>query len=127
MNRAIIMLADGFEEMEALSCVDLLRRNDIKIDMVALGEKLEVRGSHDIVVKADFLFSDISLADYNCLITPGGLLGTENLLNATNFIKGLQDFYTREDTIIACICASPLLLEKAGIAKITVAQLILLV
>ena len=79
MKKTLLLLAEGFEEVEALTVVDLLRRADIVCDMAALGDSIEVSGSHGIAVRADRLLSDAENGEYDGVILPGGLRGTENL------------------------------------------------
>ena len=79
MNKIAIFMADGFEEIEGLTVVDILRRAGVDIDMVSISGRLEVNGSHGIVIKADKIIADIDQEDYNMLVLPGGKVGTENL------------------------------------------------
>lgn len=115
MKKLIIMLADGFEEIEALTVVDVLRRADFECHMVALGE-LEVRGSHDIVVKADKSITEGNFFDYDGIILPGGMPGAKNLREDIKVIELVKEFYA-SGKLVAAICAAPIVLEKAGIVS----------
>ena len=79
-KRVAILLADGFEEIEALSVVDILRRSNIAIDMISIKEEY-VNGSHNILVKSDKLISDVNSNDYDMIVCPGGHVGSVNLTN----------------------------------------------
>ena len=79
MKKTLILLAEGFEEVEALTVVDLLRRAEIGCDMVAAADAGQVTGSHGITVRADKVFSQADTEAYDGLILPGGMPGTKNL------------------------------------------------
>ena len=79
MPKTAIFLADGFEEIEALTVVDLLRRADIDITTVSIMGRKNVTGSHKITVEADSLLEDTDFDSLDMLILPGGMPGTTNL------------------------------------------------
>ena len=109
-----LFLADGFEEIEALGTVDILRRCELSVKTVSITDSLEVRGTHDINVKADILFSDINEDDIEALILPGGLPGADNLEN----YKPLRELLvkkSKEGKILAAICAAPKVLGSIGL------------
>ena len=113
MSQVYIFLAQGFEEIECLTVVDLMRRVNISITMVAIGDTLEVTGAHGIVVTADTLFSDMSFSDAHMLVLPGGAPGTCHL-NACEPLKDLlKDFYAK-GKYIGAICAAPMILGHLG-------------
>jgi 4-methyl-5(b-hydroxyethyl)-thiazole monophosphate biosynthesis len=108
---AAIILAEGFEEVEAITPIDLLRRADIEVVIYGLSS-LEVKGSHAIVIKADKNFSkNIPLPD--ALILPGGP-GHKNLANSPMILDMIQAMF-QAGKICAAICAAPIVLGKAGI------------
>ena len=114
-TRALVILADGFEEIEALTVVDVLRRGHVKVTIAALDFKL-VTGAHEIIVKADCLLEELPEHEYNMLILPGGNPGTTNLEKSelvTNHIKRMA----AEGTYIAAICAAPRILDHMGLLK----------
>ncbi|EMD17587.1 DJ-1 family protein [Eggerthia catenaformis OT 569 = DSM 20559] len=113
MKQAAILLADGFEEIEALGTVDILRRGQINVDIVSTKSILTVVSSRKIIVTADKLFVDMN--DYDMIILPGGLPGASSLRDDPKVIKLLQDYSSR-NKYIAAICAGPMALGKAGIA-----------
>lgn len=115
MKRIAVMLADGFEEGEALFIVDILRRAGFQCDGVSLVGEM-VRGSHDIVVKADKIISD-EIKAYDMLVLPGGLPGATNLRDDERVIELVKVFDQNPDKFVAAICAAPMILERAGIIK----------
>lgn len=116
MDRFLVFLADGFEEIEALTLVDYFRRADIFVDMVSVGNDLFVCGSHDIIVKADRLIDDIDLDFYDGIYIPGGSLGAKNLRDDKRVIDIVKKF-DEEKKIICAICAGPTVLDRAGIVS----------
>lgn len=116
MDRFLVFLADGFEEIEALTLVDYFRRADIFVDTVSVGNDLFVCGSHDIIVKADRLIDDIDLDFYDGIYIPGGSLGAKNLRDDNRVIDIVKKF-DEEKKIICAICAGPSVLDRAGIVS----------
>lgn len=113
MFKVAVVLADGFEEIEALTVVDVLRRANIDCDMV--GFKEQVTGSHAIQVKADRVF-DGDLSDYDLLVLPGGMPGSVHLRDNNALISEIQSF-EQAGKKIAAICAAPIALHQAGVLK----------
>lgn len=107
MKKVAVLLANGFEEIEALTVVDVLRRAKIECDMVSI-EKENVSGSHNIEVKADKLFGE-DIKNFDMIVLPGGLPGAENLANDERVIQTLRTFNNDKTKYIAAICASPAL------------------
>lgn len=116
MKKACIILAEGFEEIEALTVVDCLRRADIYVNVTSLDEDLLVNGAHDIKVKAESTFSSIDLSDFDILVLPGGGLGTSNL-SASELVCESLDYMSKNDKYIAAICAAPSVLGKNGLLE----------
>ncbi len=113
--KILVLLAEGFEEIEALTVVDYLRRLDINVKTVSMTEDEKTVGAHDIGVIADTLFQNLEdLESYDGLVLPGGLPGATNLRDDERVIDLVQDFNNREK-LVAAICAGPIVLEKAGI------------
>jgi len=115
MKKAILFLANGYEEIEALAVVDFLRRADITVDMVSVIGTLDTVSAHGVHIKADKLVEEVNPADYDAVITPGGLPGANLLAENEHVVSYLQSFYT-EEKLVASICASPLALEAAVLA-----------
>lgn len=113
MAKVAVILAQGFEEIEALTVVDVLRRANISCDMVGFEE--QVTGSHDIQVTADRVF-DGDLSDYDLLVLPGGMPGSANLRDNQALISEIQAF-NQEGKKISAICAAPIALQQAGVLK----------
>lgn len=111
-----VLLADGMEEVEALAVVDLLFRAGINVHMLAVGETLEVTGSHRITVHADSLLADADLSSYTLVMLPGGLPGTTNL-EATPGVVAEVRRRLETDLPLAAICAAPSVLAHTGLLK----------
>ena len=106
MNQCFIFLADGFEEVEALTCVDVLRRAGMPVTTVSINPGLEVTGAHGVTVLADSLFQDNDYAAAQWLVLPGGIPGAPNLAAHDALCSELvaQD---KRGGGVAAICASP--------------------
>lgn len=117
MKKVAVLLAEGFEEIEALTVVDVLRRAGITCDTVSIKNE-EVTGSHNIIVKSDKIFNDEDIKNYDMIVLPGGLPGAENLANSEKVLNVLRDFSKDENKYVSAICASPaIVLTKAGIEE----------
>ena len=107
MKKVSIFLAEGFEEVEALTPADVLRRAGAEVTLVAVGGKREVAGSHGIIITADCLFEDM---------LPGGMPGTLHLKECTPLVELLKEFCGKGKKV-AAICAAPTVLGEAGLLK----------
>lgn len=87
MKDLLVFLAEGFEEIEALTIVDVLRRADLKVDTVSIKDRLEVKGAHGVTVLADKTFDEINIEDYKAMYIPGGQPGATNLMNDKKFLS----------------------------------------
>lgn len=116
MPRACVFFADGFEEIEGLTVVDMLRRAGVSVSAVSIMGRLEVTGAHDIKIAADTLYEDEDFKDTDMLVLPGGMPGTTNLGNFRPLCELLMDFNSR-GKYIAAICAAPSILGLLGILK----------
>ncbi|MCQ2488115.1 MAG: DJ-1/PfpI family protein [Clostridia bacterium] len=101
-----ILLAEGFEEIEALTPVDVLRRAGVDVKTVAVGRDYTVKGAHGIPVKADVLIADVKDSDITAVVLPGGMPGTKNL-DASDEVRGLVRFCADKHLLICAICAAP--------------------
>lgn len=118
MKKTLVFLAHGFEEIEALTVVDVLRRAGVQVDLCSVEKELLVKAAHDIKVEADFLLKDLEEPkSYDCIYTPGGWPGAATLRDTPEVIELIQSFYNKENKIIAAICAAPIVLGKAGITE----------
>ena len=104
-----IHLAKGFEEIEALTAADLLRRVDVDAALVSVTGKLIVEGAHGIRVQADCLFEDADYEQCSMIVLPGGLPGTFGLRDHEGLCARIREF-DRQGKTIAAICAAPLVL-----------------
>ena len=112
MKKVILFFANGTEEVEALTAVDLLRRAGAEVTLTGVGGK-EVVGSHGIRITADVTEDEISSFDYDMAVVPGGMPGTKHLDASTVVEKTLSSVY-ENGGFLAAICAAPLVLGKRG-------------
>ena len=108
-----IFLDNGFEEIEAITTIDLLRRANIALTTVSVTGAETVLGAHDIAVKADKFFADVDFADAEMLILPGGA----TKLHECKPLCDLLLAHNNEDKLIAAICAAPSVLGRLGILQ----------
>lgn len=114
MKKALVLLADGFEDIEAVTVVDVLRRGGVETTTASIHDRLDVLSAHGIVMKADALYADVAEREaWDVVILPGGGEGTENL----KAFKPLADLAKRqraEGRLLAAICAAPVALVATG-------------
>lgn len=113
MKTIFVFLIDGFEEIEALATVDILRRAGLPAKTVSLTESQTVTGSHGIPVMADMMFGDVSFDEAELLVLPGG---TPAYNGHEGLKKAVRTFYDRGEKV-AAICASPMVFGGLGILK----------
>jgi 4-methyl-5(b-hydroxyethyl)-thiazole monophosphate biosynthesis len=111
-----IHLCDGFEEIEALTVVDVLRRADVEVKTVSLNGYEYVESVHNIIVRSDLCFEDADYDNCSMIVLPGGIPGTEKLRNHKGLRKQLINF-SEQGKFIAAICAAPTILGNLGILK----------
>lgn len=117
MKRAYILLADGFECVEALSSIDVLHRAGVELKRVAVGDELNVTSSHNIMsLQCDMVLGDSELEDGDALILPGGYPGYVNLGNSEAVCRVVRNYY-ESGRLVAAICGAPTVLAVAGVAK----------
>jgi len=105
-KKIAIHMTEGFEEVEAISIVDLLRRADLEALMVSMTGELEVRGAHQIVVKTDVLFEDLDYHDIYMMVLPGGMPGASNLDAHSELKKQIQQFEYQKKPMGSYLCSS---------------------
>jgi|YNPMSStandDraft_2_1061718.scaffolds.fasta_scaffold00745_3 4-methyl-5(b-hydroxyethyl)-thiazole monophosphate biosynthesis len=113
--RVAIILGNNFEEIEAITPIDILRRAEIEVVSYGVGSH-EIVGSHQIPVKADRVFvseEDIDVEEYDALLLPGGA-GVNQLVENSHVLELIQSFVKAEKWVYA-VCAAPLLLDRAGV------------
>ncbi|NHQ88166.1 DJ-1/PfpI family protein [Iodobacter sp. HSC-16F04] len=115
MNQVDLFLAPGFEEIELVTVVDILRRADISTRLISIHSALAVTGAHQITIQADL---SMDKADHHAqmLVLPGGGPGTQAMLACTDLHTRLQQ-HLAQGKPLAAICAAPMVLAKAGLLK----------
>jgi 4-methyl-5(b-hydroxyethyl)-thiazole monophosphate biosynthesis len=114
MKKVNIYFAEGFEEIEAITIVDVLRRADVDAKMISISGKKEVKGAHGIEVTADELFENADNTGADMLVLPGGMPGTRYLGEHEGLKEVILDF-AKNNKYIAAICAAPSVLGKLGL------------
>jgi protein deglycase len=112
MPHVITVLATGFEETEAITVIDLLRRAGVTVTLLGL-ESREVTGSHGITIVTDKLLADFGDA-FDGIVLPGGMPGAKNLANSARLLDLLRETHKRGG-LCAAICAAPIVLGRAGV------------
>lgn len=116
MKKAYLFLAEGFEEVEALTVVDILRRGGVDCKTVSIMSDYAVTSSHQVTIQADLLFEERELADADMLIMPGGLPGTTNL-KAHEGLDTLIRKYASAGKYLAAVCAAPTIYGEKGLLE----------
>ena len=116
MAKTFIFLAPGFEETEAITPTNILRRAGIEVSIISIASQKEVTGSHGITVIADSLFEDTDFSKGEILILPGGMPGAKNLNDHAGLKKLILD-YNSKGKYISAICAAPMILGEMGLLK----------
>lgn len=117
MKSVAVFLPNGYEEMEALCVVDLLRRAEIPVELLSVTGTLQTQGDHQISILADRLIEDATIEDYQMVVTPGGYPGSRMLSAHETVCTWIQTFANDPNRWVACICASPMVLHAAGISS----------
>ena len=116
MAKVYEFLATGFEELEALAPVDILRRGGQEVITVSVTGSLFVESSHGVTVKADLLFEDTDLGDADLLLLPGGMPGSKNL-NVHEGVRAALTSHAAKKRLIGAICAAPMVLGSLGLLQ----------
>ena len=116
MKKVFIFLADGFEEIEAIAPIDILRRAELDVVTVSISDSKTVTGAHGIKVEADQLFTETTFGENEYYVLPGGYDGMLNL-SAHQGVNELLKKQHSEGKKLAAICASPSVLGKLGILE----------
>lgn len=113
--RSYLFLAEGFEEIEAISVVDVMRRASMNVATVSITDSKIVKGAHGVPVEADLLMSECDFLDADWLVMPGGLPGAENLHNCEPLNDLIKEHFAKGGNV-AAICAAPaLVLAPLGV------------
>lgn len=116
MGTAYVFFADGFEEIEAFTCVDVMRRAGLNVEMVSVTPDEIVTGAHDVPVLCDCNVVNCDFFDADLVLLPGGMPGAATLDKCEELRKLLLRF-AEEQKPIAAICAAPMVLGKLGLLK----------
>lgn len=114
MKKVALMLAEGFEEGEALTIVDIMRRASIECNTFSIND-LMVKGAHNIKVQADYLIND-NIKEYDMIVLPGGMPGATNLRDNEQVISLIKDM-NEKNKFVCAMCAAPIVLDKAGVLE----------
>ncbi len=116
MSRVAVFFAEGYEEIEALTVVDICRRAGMEVRTVSVNGEKQVRGSHRISVGMDLSFEEVDINGLDMLVLPGGMPGTRNL-EAHKGLMEQVDAFDRAGKYVAAICAAPSILGHRGILQ----------
>jgi 4-methyl-5(b-hydroxyethyl)-thiazole monophosphate biosynthesis len=115
MKRVLVPLAPGFEEIETVTVVDILRRAGARVTLAATKDG-NLEGSRGIHVVPDILLEDVGIDEFDLVVLPGGQPGTSNLQKSER-LRIILKTMNRKNKLIAAICAAPLVLQSAGLLK----------
>ena len=113
-TQVLLPLADGFEEIEAVTIIDVLRRAEIIVTIAGLGSNAQAQGAHGVGVTVDCSIDDVRLDDFAAIVLPGGLPGATTLRDDDRVIAALRTM-ANSGRITAAICAAPIALVEAGL------------
>lgn len=116
MSKTGIFMAEGCEEIEGLTVVDVLRRAGLEIEMISINETVSVTGSHGISFLADEVFERVNFEEFDAIVLPGGMPGTLKL-GAHEGVREVIRNFAKEGKLVAAICAAPSVLGAAGILE----------
>ena len=109
-----VLLATGYEEIEAVTTIDILRRCGLPVQTCSVTGTRLIHGAHNLPVMADALFRKSTIEEGDCIVLPGGMPGTNNLWASESLKKALVAL-NEKGILIAAICAAPMILGKLGI------------
>lgn len=113
-KKVLVPLAIGFEEIEAVSIIDVLRRAGINVIVSAVAKELTVQGANGIIVKADNHISEVDVNSLDMIVLPGGWGGTD-ILALDETVQNILKTMNQKQKLIGAICAAPFALNKAGV------------
>ena len=116
MKKVVVCLANGFEEIEAIGIIDILRRADIFTMLTSVTGVRDVSGAHNIKLIADELFEDVDFSGFDMIVLPGGMPGSSNLKNHTGLRDIILDF-NNKGKLLGAICAAPMVFGDLGILE----------
>lgn len=116
MSKIGVFFADGCEEIEGLTVVDVMRRANQEVVMISIMGQKKVTGSHKIAFDTDALFEEVDFSELDGVVLPGGIPGTPNLQAHEGVISVVQEF-AKDGKLVAAICAAPGVLGHAGVLQ----------
>jgi 4-methyl-5(b-hydroxyethyl)-thiazole monophosphate biosynthesis len=116
MAKVLVPLATGFEEIEAVGIIDVLRRAEIEVVTASISDKREVNGANGIMILADDFISNAKSDDFDMIVLPGGIPGALHLKEDENVQRLLKEFDDKGKSVGA-ICAAPIALRSSGVLK----------
>lgn len=116
MAKVYEFLADGFEDIEALGPVDILRRGGLVVKTVSIGSSLMVESAHGVQVKADMLFDEADFGDADLLLIPGGMPGAKNIDDHEGVRRAVAR-HAEAGKLVGAICAGPMVLGHLGLLR----------
>ena len=116
MSRAAVFFGTGYEEIEALTVVDILRRAGVETTMVSVMGERNVVSSHNVKVEMDALINEVDFEKLDVIVLPGGMPGTKNL-EACEALMEQVDAFVSQDKIVAAVCAAPSILGHRGLLR----------
>lgn len=116
MKKAYVHFAEGFEEIEALTIIDVLRRAEIPTEMVSITGQRQVTGAHGIKIVTDIVFEDVDYSTAEIVVLPGGMPGSKNLQEHVGLANVLKQKAEQKEPI-AAICAAPMVLGELELLK----------
>ena len=111
--KGLILLADGFEQVEALAFMDVLHRARIETDLVSISSLNEVTSSSNVKIIANYKIDEISYSNYEFIYLPGGKLGVDNLYKSNKVIEAIK-YFVDNNKLVVSICAAPSILARLG-------------
>lgn len=115
MSKVLIPLAEGFEEIEAVTNIDVLRRASLDVVTVSL-DSLDVMGDHNIPIIADKRIGEINIDEFDAIVLPGGMPGASNLRDSAKVLEFVRKI-DEKGGLVAAICAAPMVLEAADLLE----------
>lgn len=116
MKKAYVFMANGFEDIEAIGTIDILRRGGVDVKTISITGSNAVESAHGIIIVADLMIEEADFSDADAMVLPGGLPGATNL-NEHNGVRDALVTQAEQGKIVAAICAAPLVLGSLGLVK----------
>jgi len=116
MAKVLVPLANGFEEIEAVTIIDILRRGGVEVTTASLNSDEQVHGSNGITILANTLIKYVTSDEFDMILLPGGIPGAEHLRDSSKVQELIKEFNQKEK-LVGAICAAPIALYSAGVLK----------